>query len=402
MLQRQVVDPRELKTETINTPRQFKISQWLVEHVPGAGAKETELYWVDFEVDSKGVMKASVRTVLPDRTYRSGMLRFGDGFRDALQHFQTNGVEVSAFEGDWSYMTEDEISDNLRVFREEMEKGGTREAAALKTPTGKIATRSGFELTNVENVPESQPHLAENGVRRLRVKAMFRRATVPKAGHGSGIAGTKVKSFAPVKPPAETVSGEFTSGGLVVGTKGGSQLKGESFAPVTPPARAVSGEITESMVPPAPKGGSSLGGSTLVRGANVAAGVLGPVSMAAEYYNTGSLNFPIALQNSKGDQEVSTLRISDKGFEEVSSTLISEPLPHDIKTLTPADAERTLKEGDFIKKSPFSKLDMWAKEFWEKPDELWRIVNHHAEPTGCKGYRGDFRCPDIEELPIQA
>jgi hypothetical protein len=172
---------------------------------------------------------------------------------------------------------------------------------------------------------------------------------------------------------------------------------------VTPPASAVSGEIAESTVPPAPKGGSTLGGSTLVRAANVVAGALGPVSMAAEYYNTGSLNFPITLQNSKGGQEVHTLRISDKGFEEVSSTLISEPLPRDIKTLTPADAERTLKEGDyFIKKSRFSKLDPWLKEFWEKPDELWRIVNHRAEPTGCKGYRGDFRCPDIEELPIQA
>jgi hypothetical protein len=90
-------------------------------------------------------------------------LRFGDSFRNALQHFEANGVEVNAFEGDWSYMTEDEISDNLRVFREEMAKGGTREAAALKTPTAKVATRSGFELTSVENVPESQEHLAEQG-----------------------------------------------------------------------------------------------------------------------------------------------------------------------------------------------------------------------------------------------
>ena len=403
VLQRQAVDPRELETETINSPRQFKISQWLVESAPGGGTSRTELYWVDFEVDSKGVMTASVRTVLPERTYRSGVLRFGDSFRDALQHFQTNGVEVNAFEGDWSYMTEDEISDNLRVFREGMEKGGTREAAALKTPTGKVATRSGFELTNVENVPESQPHLAEQGVRRWRVKAIFRRRSLRKAGHRSGIGRTKVKSFAPLGPPAKTVSGEFTSGGLVVGAKGGSQLKGESFAPVTPPARVVSGEITESRVPPAPKGGSGLGGSTLVRGANVVAGALGPVSMAAEYYNTGSLNFPIALQNSEGDTEVYSIRISDKGFEEVSSTLISEPLPRDIQTLTPAEAEKTLKEGDyFIKKSPNSTLHPWIKEFWERPDELWRILNHRAEPTGCTGYRGDFRCPPIEAMPEQA
>ena len=120
-------------------------------------------------------MTASVRTVLPDRKYRSGVLRFGDSFRNALQHFQAKGVEVNAFEGDWSYMTKDEISDNLRVFREGMEQGGTREEAALKTPTAKVATRSGFELTSVENVPESQQHLAEEGVRRWRVKAIFRR-----------------------------------------------------------------------------------------------------------------------------------------------------------------------------------------------------------------------------------
>jgi hypothetical protein len=114
-------------------------------------------------------------------------LRFGDSFRNALQHFEANGVEVNAFEGDWSYMTEDEISDNLRVFREEMAKGGTREAAALKTPTAKVATRSGFELTSVENVPESQEHLAEQGVRRWRVKALFRRQVpVQKPGPPGG------------------------------------------------------------------------------------------------------------------------------------------------------------------------------------------------------------------------
>ena len=323
MLQRQVDDPRELRTETINTPHQFRISQWLDEPLC-----TTELYWVNFEVDAKGVMTASVRTVLPDHTYRSGLLRFGDSFRDALQHFQANGIEVNAFEGDWSYMNEDEISDNLRVFREEMGRGGTREGAALKTPTAKVATRSGFELTNVENVPESQPHLAEKGVRRWRVKAIFRRSPIPKKGHGSPI----------------------------------GSIKAKSFAPVTPPARAVSGEIAESTVPPAPKGGSPLGGSTLIRGANAVAGALGPVSMAAESYNMGSIDFGgIAEQtidvHGETHTEVSTLRISDKGFEEATSTLISEPLPRDIKTLTPAEAERTLKEGEyFIRKSPFSTM----------------------------------------------
>src|SRR5512132_3212440 len=92
----------------------------------GGGSSHTGLYWVDFEVDAAGVMRASVRTVSPDRAFRSGQLRFGDRFRAALQHFSDSGVEVTAFEGDWSYMTKDEISENLRVFREGIAEGNTR------------------------------------------------------------------------------------------------------------------------------------------------------------------------------------------------------------------------------------------------------------------------------------
>jgi hypothetical protein len=179
VLQRQVIDPRALQTETISTPRHLRISEWLIEPVAGGGSSQTEMYWVDFEVDAKGVMRASVRTVAPDRAYRSAKLRFGEQFRAALQHFDANGVEVNAFEGDWSYMTKDEISENLKVFREGMAAGKTREKAAGATPSGRVATRSGFELTSVENVPESQEHLAEEGVRRWRVKALFHRVPAP-------------------------------------------------------------------------------------------------------------------------------------------------------------------------------------------------------------------------------
>ena len=147
--------------------------------MPGGGSSITELYWVDFEVDDAGVMTASVRTVSPDRAYRSGTLKFGDEFRKALKHFDESGVEVKAFEGDWSYMTKDEISENLKAFREGMAEGLTREQAAAKTPTGKVAKRSGLEITNVENIPESQPHLVEEGERRWHVKATFGRKAVP-------------------------------------------------------------------------------------------------------------------------------------------------------------------------------------------------------------------------------
>jgi hypothetical protein len=243
MLQRQVVDPRALDLETIATPRQLKVSEWLVEAVPGGGTARTELYWADFEVDSKGLMTASVRTVSADRTYRSGRLRFGDSFRDALQHFRNNGIEVNAFEGDWSYMTEDEISDNLRVFREGMAEGLTREAAARRTPTGKVAAGSGFEVTNVENVAESQPHLASAGVRRWRVKVTFRRqspvpkAGLPSSGGGGTPPGSTAKAPTPTTPPR-------TASGITVSQRG----------PVTPagggPSKAVTTAVPLEGSPP--------------------------------------------------------------------------------------------------------------------------------------------------------
>jgi Domain of unknown function (DUF4157) len=199
-LQRQVKDPRKLQVVSIDTPKHVRVSEWLVESVPGGGSQRTELYWVDFEVDAKGVIRASIRTVSPDRAYRSGELRYGDEFRRALEHFEESGVEVTAFEGDWSYMTEDEISENLKVFREGLAQGWTREKAAQGTPTGKVLAASGFEVTHVENVPESQPHLAEVGVRRWRVKAIFRRpplapVTPPSGGRSRAVTMSRVGSI---------------------------------------------------------------------------------------------------------------------------------------------------------------------------------------------------------------
>jgi len=233
VLQREVVDPRALHTETVSSPRHVRISEWLVEPMAGGGTSRTELYWVDFEVDAKGVMRASVRTVTPDRAYRSATLRFGDQFRAALQHFSAKGVQVNTFEGDWSYMTKDERSENLRVFREGMEAGKTREQAARETPSGRVARRSGFELTSVENVPESQEHLAEEGVRRWRVKAVFRR--IP----------------APPKPPA----GGTPTPPTRQGAPGGGSPPAGSSKSVTPPtpAQAVSPPSSASTTVATPK-----------------------------------------------------------------------------------------------------------------------------------------------------
>jgi hypothetical protein len=193
ILQREELDPRHLQVEKIATPNLVEITESLIEN---EGTKKTVIYWVKFEVDSEGLMTASVRTVSADRAFRSRTLRFGDEFRRALGHFQQNGVNVKAFEGDWSWMDENEISENLRVFREGMAEGLTREAAAARTPTGRVAASSGFEVVHVENVAESQEHLAAEGVRRWRVKAIFRRPPL-----------------APVTPPAATASGTIPSGG---------------------------------------------------------------------------------------------------------------------------------------------------------------------------------------------
>jgi hypothetical protein len=196
-------DPRKMQIASIDTPRRVKVSEWLVE-TTSSGPSRSELYWVDFQVDDKGVMRASVRTVSPDGKLRSSLLRFGDEFRRALDHFQSAGIAVTEFEGDWSYMSKDEISENLRVFKQELEKGGTREAAAQKTPTGKVLAASGFEVTHVENVPESQSHLADENVRRWRVRATFRRPPV-----------------APEAPPA-------TSGGSRIPARPGGTAAGPS------------------------------------------------------------------------------------------------------------------------------------------------------------------------------
>lgn len=288
VLQRQVKDPRKLQVISVDTPRHVRVSEWLVESKPGGGSERTEIYWVDFKVDAKGLVTASVKTVSSDRAYRSGVLRFGDEFRRALEHFSKSGVEVTAFEGDWSYMSKDEISENLRAFQEGLAQGLSREKAARGTPTGKVAARSGFEVTNVENVLESQPHLAEEGVRRWRVKAIFRRPPL-----------------APVTPPAKAWSGEITpkatpppkSGPPATTTKpapttmaptGGTETKTEPLrTPGGPPApttervtTAYKGEPVEAIHNPADvsaKGGLEFGAQVLlaaqlssVRGAEAA------------------------------------------------------------------------------------------------------------------------------------
>jgi hypothetical protein len=184
-------DSRKLQIVSIDAPRRVKVSEWLEERT-ARGTERQELYWVDFQVDDKGVMRASVRTVSPDGKLRSGVLQFGDEFRRALDHFEKGGVRVTEFEGDWSYMSKDELSENLKVFKEGLEQGLTREKAAQRTPTAKVVAASGFEVTHVENVPESQPHLAEQNLRRWRVRAIFRRPPVAPVAPTGTAGGSRI------------------------------------------------------------------------------------------------------------------------------------------------------------------------------------------------------------------
>jgi hypothetical protein len=257
-IQREVVDPREFVVQTIADPRKFEVSEGLEEPVAGGGTSRREIYWTKFDVDDKGVIRASVRTVSPDRAYRSGRLRFGESFRNALQHFEKNGVAVTAFEGDWSYMTPDEISENLKVFREEMAKGGTREDAARKTSTGRVAARSGFVLTNVENVPETDPDLAAQGVRRWRVKATFvREAPVSDPGSTGG-------NLTGQRPSPVTLPEGDALGGLE-----GEQLGPMGRTRVTPVEEPEEGE-----------GGAGAGATLAGVAASIIAEAIGPMLYA--------------------------------------------------------------------------------------------------------------------------
>jgi hypothetical protein len=202
-------DPRKFVTESVVEPRHIRKSEYLAGQDAHGTPTLTEEYWVDFEVDAKGTMTASVRTVSPDRAFRSANLKFSDEFGRALEHFDQTGVQVNSFEGDWSYMTKDEISDNLKAFSEGIgptdpaKRPLTREQAAAETPSGKVARQHGFKVTNVENVPESQPHLAEEGVSRWRVKATFQRTpTAPPTAPNAPATPTAPKTPVSKVPPA--------------------------------------------------------------------------------------------------------------------------------------------------------------------------------------------------------
>ena len=167
-----------------------------------------EVYWVEFTVNEHGVMRASARTVSGDGKLRSTRLRLGTEFNSAIERFREKGVDVKAFDAEWSYMNDKEKSTNLTEFENNLKanpKAG-RVGAARQTPSGKVAVKAGFnDVTVGETTMEADPDIGPG--RYPKVRARF-------AQPGVG----------PL-PGTPTTSGTSTTGGSTPparGTGGGS------------------------------------------------------------------------------------------------------------------------------------------------------------------------------------
>ncbi|WP_197674911.1 DUF4157 domain-containing protein [Terriglobus roseus] len=237
------------------------------------GVDREEVYWVKFNVDEKGVMTASVRTVNSDKSYRSPQLRFKDEFNKALETFKKNGVEVKEFEGDWSYMSPDEASDNLRIYQQGVKGGDTEKDAASNTPTGRVVTKAGFKIVDVRNDPEPQPHLKDEKTSFPRVRARFVRTTdqAPDGPSGGGGGGgstqggkttPQVKGQGGASAPTET-DVEPAGGGTGVSPKVKSQGGVSTGADVEPGVTGKTGGTAGKSTGQAPSSGRFGGVGTL-------------------------------------------------------------------------------------------------------------------------------------------
>jgi hypothetical protein len=203
--------PGKLETKRVvdEGGRHIRIGEWAKEDVPnpqpGQLPTETEMFWVDFSVDEKGVLTASARTVEETGRYRSPNLRLKTEFVKAEQAFKKSGFKVDEFEGDWSYMTATEPSTNLRIYKEQLAKGATPEEAALQTPSGKVAVEAGFTEVRVKSVTmEKLEHIGGNELYE-RVRVSFTRPVSGPGGSkpGEGPAGVPPKTA----PPTTTTTG---------------------------------------------------------------------------------------------------------------------------------------------------------------------------------------------------
>ena len=145
-------------------------------------------------------MTASARTVSPDRSARSPNLRLGTEFGAALKAFKGKGIDVKAFDAEWSFMSDKEMSTNLEVFQNNVKAGKTREQAARKTPSGIIADRAGFKEVSVgATTTEADPDIGSGSYPKVRARFSRRasgscRATGQRRGHQRGEGGRRERA----------------------------------------------------------------------------------------------------------------------------------------------------------------------------------------------------------------
>jgi len=181
---------------------------WEVER-PGTAATggqpfREQVYWANFQVDKDGVMTGSARMVSPSGQFRAPEWTLKGKFKEAIETFRKAGIEVKAFDAEWSYMSKGEMSGNLDAYFKHLRDNPKAKAtdAARATPSGKAALDHGFSHVSEPAVSwENQPHLQGKG-QGPQVRAVVRvRFALPGASLPPPPWAPAVKPPTPTKPP---------------------------------------------------------------------------------------------------------------------------------------------------------------------------------------------------------
>lgn len=249
------VDPRTFQAEDSWDPttRTYRRSDWFVSGGDKSGRlpDRTETYWAEFKVNEHGVMQVSARTVSADGKVRSGRLRLGDEFNNALARFKAAKIDVKAFDAEWSHMSDTEVSTNLQKFNQHLADNpkASRAEAARATPSGKIAARLGFKEVSVSaTTMEKDPDIGSGTYPKVRA-----RFSKPGTGVLPGDPGVK-------------------SGGTVTGGKGTP----------TPPTASKDGGTTTTTTKQRVKAGAGLAILGVNIGANMVIDALNAKRMQAD------------------------------------------------------------------------------------------------------------------------
>jgi len=184
----------------------------------GRAPSVEEVYWVEFKITEDGVMTGSARTVSGDGKLRSTRLRLGTEFKAAIERFREKGIEVRAFDAEWSYMSDTEKSVNLSEFEKNLKtnpKGG-RTGAARQTPTGKVAVKEGFtEVTVGETTMEADPDIGPGKYPKVRARfEQPRTGSLPGAPTTGGTGSTTPTRGGSQAPPSTTTTATRVKAGV--------------------------------------------------------------------------------------------------------------------------------------------------------------------------------------------